>query len=83
MRSFTASDWIEIPGRGKMAVISALPEGDDVYDPGTFKGWRVMIDGKQYDVTGVEVSLGYVPTPARPYRHGFGLQVRPVITTRP
>jgi hypothetical protein len=78
VRNFTAADWFEIPGRGKVAAISALPEGDHVYDPRTFKGWRVMIDGKQYDVTGVETSLGYVPTPARPYRGGFGLLVKEV-----
>ena len=78
MRSFTAQDWFTITGRGKVAVIAALHEGDDVYDPRAFKGWRVSIDGEHYDVTGVETSLGYVPTAARPYRGSFGLLVKEV-----
>ena len=78
MRSFTAKDWFTITGRGKVAVIAALPEGDHVYDPRTFKGWRVTIDGEQYDVTGVETTLGYVPTPAHPYKGASGLLVREV-----
>jgi len=78
VRSFTAQEWFTITGRGRVAVIAALPEGDHVYDPRTFKGWRVRIDSGEYDVIGVETTLGYVPTPARPYRGSFGLLVREV-----
>lgn len=76
MRSFTAQDWFTITGRGRVAVIAGLAEGDHVYDPRTFKGWRVRIDSEEYDVTGVETTLGYLPTPDRPYRGAFGLLVK-------
>jgi hypothetical protein len=62
--------------RGELAVIAGLPEGDDIYDPRTLKGRRVVIDNAQCDVIGVEVTLGYEPTPSRPYRGSFGLLVR-------
>lgn len=78
MRSFTAQDWFTIPGRGKVAAISGLEKEDDVYDPRTFRGWRVLIDGVPYDVTGVETTLGYVPAPAHPYKGAFGLLVKEV-----
>ena len=78
MRAFTAQEWVTITGRGRVALIAGLPEGDHVYDPRTFKGWRVRIDSQEYDVAGVEATFGYVPSPSRPYRGAFGLLVRVV-----
>lgn len=75
MRSFTAREWLTIPGRGRLAVIAALPE--EVSDPRTFKGWRVRIDSQEYDVIGVETSaVPFGGTHAR--RSAFGLLVREV-----
>jgi hypothetical protein len=76
VRNFGAEEWFTIAGRGELAVIAGLPEGDDIYDPRTLKGRRVVIDNAQCDVIGVEVTLGYEPTPSRPYRGSFGLLVR-------
>lgn len=77
VRSFTASEWLTIPGRGRLAVIAALPESDEVSDPRTFKGWRVRIDSQEYDVIGVETSaVPFGGTHAR--RSAFGLLVREV-----
>ena len=71
-----AEDWFTITGRGRVAAIAKLPEGCSVYDPRAFKGWRVKIDGEQYDVIGVETTHGFPPTPDHPYRGTFGLLVR-------
>lgn len=76
IRNFAAEEWLTIDGRGELAVIAGLPEWDDIYDPRTLKGRRVVIDNAQCDVIGVEVSLGYEPSPSRPYRGSFGLLVK-------
>jgi hypothetical protein len=78
VRALVAQEWLTITGRGRLAVIAALPEGGYVYEPRMFKGWRVTIDAVECDVIGVETTLGYVPTPARPYRGAFGLLVKEV-----
>jgi hypothetical protein len=75
MRDFTALEWLTISGRGRVAVIPPLPESDELRDPRALLGWRVRIDLKEYDVTGVETHS--VPS-GRPYRGAFGLLVREV-----
>ena len=72
VRTFTASEWLTITGRGLLAVIPALPESDEVTDPRTFKGWRVRIDSKEYDVIGVETNA----VPFGRHRGPFGLLVK-------
>ena len=72
VRSFTASEWLTIPGRGLLAVIPGLPESDEVDDPRMFKGWRVRIDSKEYDVIGVETTA----LPFGRHRGAFGLLVK-------
>lgn len=45
-----AEQWLTIPGRGKVAVIST-----PCSDPSLLRGQVVLIDGKQYLVRGVEM----------------------------
>lgn len=73
MRELKATDWYEIKGRGKVAVIDQMPE--DEYDPNNFEGQTVLIDGKQYTVAGVE-SFAIGRSREHPYRLGFGLLVQ-------
>lgn len=68
--SFHATDWIEITGRGTVAVI----ENDDEINPRPLTGKIVLIDGKEYRVRGVETFR--VPDWSV-HRHPFGLLVTP------
>lgn len=71
MNSFHADDWFIITGRGLVAVIRE--HGLD--DPGVLSGQRVEIDGKPYDVTGVETHAVHHGHRKRP----VGLLVKAVV----
>lgn len=72
IRSFVATDWYEVKGRGTFAAISQLAE--DEYDPNNFMHQEVLIDGKRYKVKGVE-SFAIPRSRNKPYKFGFGLLV--------
>lgn len=73
MTEFHALDWFEVKGRGSVAVIEKLPEGE--YDPDLYKGKQVIIDGDEYTILGVE-TFAIPRSESMPYRHSFGLLVK-------
>lgn len=77
MRKFTSGDSFKLIAAGGNKVYTfpkeQLPE--DLWDPGQMKGETVEIDGKQYQVLGVE-TYQIFRSPQSPYRLSFGLLVK-------
>lgn len=73
--SLVADDWFQITGRGDVAAMQ-FPEVEGLYDPAQMIGWVVRIDDALCEVRGVDRTLGYKPSPGRPYRGTIGLLVR-------
>jgi hypothetical protein len=74
MYKFTAHEWFTFRGRGGLAQINEfLPEG--MWNPNDLVGETVLIDDKEYEVTGVEkFAIAY--SKSNPYKLRFCLLVK-------